>query len=128
MRIPACLLLGLFLVTGVADDTVLKSIFVYEEGDGLVASNALTGQFFELEFAAKERLEQKFVAKGVAVAVTSQRFTGIGSFSGGWQDVRRIAGEKFISAEVEDTSALLVTSDRFLTFSGSSGSWSQKKR
>ena len=60
--------------------------------------------------------------------VTNQRYAGIGSFSSGWRSVRRIAGEKLVSAEVQDYSALLVTTDRLLSFNGRVGSWSQTKR
>jgi hypothetical protein len=49
-------------------------------------------------------------------------------FSGGWQSIRRIAGEKVISAEAQDYSALVVTSDRVLAFNGKTGSWSDRKR
>jgi hypothetical protein len=111
-----------------ADENVPKSIFLYREEDKLVASNTVTGQFFELDFRAKERVEDRFVANAVAIVVTSQRFAGIGTFPGGWQSIRRIAGEKFISAEVQDYSALLVTSDRLLSFYGRNGSWSESKR
>lgn len=111
-----------------ADENVPKSIFLYKEDDKLVASNTVSGQFFELDFHAKERMEDRFVANAVAIVVTSQRFAGIGTFPGGWQSVRRIAGERFISAEVQDDSALLVTSDRLLSFYGRNGTWSESKR
>ena len=111
-----------------AGENIPKSIFVHEDRDGLVASNTVTGQFFELDFSAKEKLQHKYIANAVAIVVTNQRFSGIGIFSGGWNDIRRIAGEKFISAEVQDSSALLVTSDRLLSFYGRTGSWSQTKR
>lgn len=134
-RITSSLLLLLLAVLllpfsrgALADESVPKSIFLYEEDDKLVASNTATGQFFDLEFSAKERVEDRFVANAVAIVVTNRRFVGIGTFPGGWQSMRRIAGERFISAEVQDYSALLVTSDRLLSFYGRTGTWSERKR
>jgi len=118
----------LFSSGAFAEENVPKALFLYAEKDKLVASNTVTGQFFDLDFGAKERVEDKFVANAVAIVVTSRRFAGIGTFSGGWQSIRRIASEKFISAEVQDYSALLVTSDRLLSFYGRTGSWSERKR
>ena len=111
-----------------AEENVAKAIYLYQEDDKIVASNAGTGQFFDLRFNAKEEVLSQHVANGAAIVVTNQRYAGIGSFSGGWQSIRRIAGEKLVSAEVQDYSALLVTSDRLLSFNGRSGSWSQTKR
>jgi hypothetical protein len=133
-RIPCLpLFLQLFLLlsftrTPAAEENVTKAIFLHEEDDRVVASNTITGQFFDLDLGAKERVEAKYVANAVAIVVTGRRFAGIGTFSGGWQDVRRIAGEKFISAEAQDYSALLVTSERLLSFYGRTGSWAQAKR
>ena len=111
-----------------ADEEVEKAIFLFRDGTTLTASNAQSGQFFELELSAKERLIEQFVANGVAIVVTNQRFAGVGTLSGGWNSLRRIAGETFISAEVRDLSAMLVTSDRLLTYYGRSGTWAQTKR
>jgi hypothetical protein len=111
-----------------AEENVAKAIYLFQEDDKIVASNAQTGQFFDLRISAKEKILDKYVANGVAIVVTNQRYAGIGSFSGGWQSIRRIASEELVSAEVQDYSALLVTSDRLLSFSGRSGSWSQTKR
>ena len=114
--------------TAVADEEVEKAIFLFRDGDTLTAGNAVSGQFFELELSAKERLVEQFVANGVAIIVTNQRFAGAGTFSGGWNSLRRIAGEDFVSAEVQDLSAMLVTSDRLLTYNGRSGAWAQTRR
>ena len=111
-----------------ADEEVEKAIFLFMDGDTLTAGNAVSGQFFELELSAKERLVEQFVANGVAIIVTNQRFAGAGTFSGGWNSLRRIAGEDFVSAEVQDLSAMLVTSDRLLTYNGRSGAWAQTRR
>jgi hypothetical protein len=132
-KYPAVLLyclLALPAVAGnaVADEEVEKAIFLFRDGDTLTAGNAVSGQFFELELSAKEKLVDRFVANGVAIIVTNQRFAGVGTFSGGWNSLRRIAGEDFISAEVRDLSAMLVTSDRLLTYYGRSGAWSQTRR
>ena len=110
------------------DEEVEKAIFLFRDGNTLTASNAQSGQFFELELSAKEKLDEQFVANGVAVIVTNQRFAGVGTFSGGWNSLRRIAGEDFVSAEVRDLSAMLVTSDRLLTYYGRSGAWAQTRR
>ena len=87
-----------------------------------------TGQFFDFDFSAKEEVQQQVVANGVAIVVTNQRYAGIGVFTGGWQSIRRIAGESVISAQAQDYSALIVTSDRVLAFNGRTGSWSDRKR
>ena len=75
-----------------ADEEVEKAIFLFNDGDTLTAGNAQSGQFFELELSAKEKLIEQFVANGVAIVVTNQRFAGIGTYSGGWRSLRRIAG------------------------------------
>ena len=120
------LLLGVNSVT--ADEAVEKSMFLVVESDRIIASNVQTGQFFDFDFSAKEKIQQQIVANGVAIVVTNQRYAGIGVFSGGWQSIRRIAGESVISAEAQDYSALIVTSDRVLAFNGKTGSWSDRKR
>jgi sulfur relay (sulfurtransferase) complex TusBCD TusD component (DsrE family) len=132
-RCAAMLLAGLFawsagIVTVAADEEVEKAIFLFNDGDTLTAGNAQSGQFFTLELSAREKLVEQFVANGVAIVVTNQRFAGVGTLSGGWNSLRRIAGETFISAEVRDLSAMLVTSDRLLTYYGRSGTWAQTKR
>jgi sulfur relay (sulfurtransferase) complex TusBCD TusD component (DsrE family) len=125
----ACLLLWSAAVGRVAaDEEVEKVIFLFNDGDTLTAGNAQSGQFFELELNAKEKLIEQVVANGVAIVVTNQRFAGIGTYSGGWRSLRRIAGEDFLSAEVRDLSAMLVTSDRLLTYYGRSGAWAQTRR
>jgi hypothetical protein len=127
-RLAACGLLLLGTSTAAADEAVEKSIYLVVEDDLIIASNVQTGQFFDLDFSAKEELLQQVVANGVAIVVTNQRYAGIGVFSGGWQSIRRIAGESIISAEAHDYSALIVTSDRVLAFNGKTGSWSDRKR
>jgi hypothetical protein len=111
-----------------AGDTVEKSLYLVVEDDRIIASNVQTGQFFDLDFSAKEKVQQQIVANGVAIVVTNQRYAGIGVFSSGWQSIRRIAGETVVSAEAQDYSALVVTSDRVLTFNGRTGTWSDRKR
>jgi len=127
-RIVACGLLLLGMSTAVAEEVVEKSVFLVVEDDRIIASNVQTGQFFDFDFSAKEKVQQQIVANGVAIVVTNQRYAGIGVFSGGWQSIRRIAGEKVVSAEAQDYSALVVTSDRVLAFNGKTGSWSDRKR
>lgn len=105
-------------------DDVEKTIFLVSEPDRVIAANAETGQFFDFVFSAKEEIEQRFVASGVAVLVTNQRFAGVGVFPRGWSTTRRKAGEAFISAEAADYSAVVLTSDRVLTFNGKTGAWS----
>ena len=111
-----------------ADEVVAKTIFLVTESDRIVAANTATGQFFSLPIHAKEKIRERYVANGVAILVTNQRFAGVGSYPSGWSSIRRIAGEKVVSAEVVDRSALLVTSDRILTFNGDSGSWAETRR
>jgi hypothetical protein len=115
-------------LTVTADEVVAKTIFLVDESDRIVAANTATGQFFSLSISAKEKIQQRYVANGVAVLVTNQRFAGVGSYPSGWSSLRRIANEKVVSAEVVDRSALLVTSDRILTFNGDSGSWAETRR
>ncbi|MGB5178389.1 MAG: hypothetical protein WBP44_06635 [Gammaproteobacteria bacterium] len=111
-----------------AGDVVAKTIFLVDEDDRIVAANTATGQFFSLSIHAKEKILQRYVANGVAILVTNQRFAGVGSYPSGWSSLRRIAGEQVLTAEVVDRSALLVTSDRILTFNGDSGSWAETRR
>jgi hypothetical protein len=127
-RLVVCSLLLLGVGATAADEVVEKSMFLVVEDDRIIASNVQTGQFFDFDFSAKEKMQQQIVANGVAIVVTNQRYAGIGVFSGGWQSIRRIAGESVISAEAQDYSALVVTSDRVLAFNGKTGSWSDRKR
>ena len=127
-RFAACGLLLLGMSAAMAEETVEKSVFLVVEDDRIIASNVQTGQFFDLDFSAKEKVQRQIAANGVAIVVTNQRYAGIGVFSSGWQSIRRIAGEKVISAEAQDYSALIVTSDRVLAFNGKTGSWSDRKR
>jgi len=127
----SCVLVLILLVSthvASADQVVAKSIFLVDEEDHIVAANTVTGQFFKLTIHAKEKISQRYVASGVAILVTNQRFAGVGSYPSGWSSLRRMADEKVVSAEVVDKSALLVTSDRILTFNGDSGSWSEMRR
>ncbi len=118
-----------FICCGVqAEEDVVKTIFLVTESDRVIAANADTGQFFELELHAKETVEHSHVANAVAVLVTNQRFAAIGAYPGGWRSIRRQADESFVSAEAEGYSALVLTSDRILSFSGRNGSWSFRDR
>jgi hypothetical protein len=133
VRRRACLLNGILLLaimcSGVtAEEDVLKTIFLVTEPDRVIAANADTGQFFELELHAKETVEHSQVANAAAVLVTNQRFAAIGAFPGGWRSIRRQADETFVSAEVAGYSVLVVTSDRILSFSGRNGGWSFRGR
>lgn len=128
---PLALLLGVLamLAAGaVGGHEAEKALFLVMEEDRVVASNAQTGQFFDLDLKAKEEVLESIVASGVAVVVTNQRFAGIGGFSGGWRSLRRMAGEEFRSAEAQDYAALVVTSNRIISFSGRNGSWSHTAR
>ena len=132
MTISALLRPGLFLLlfssAVVADEDLGKSLFLVDESSSVVAVNAETGQFFELELSAKERVRDRLIANRVAILVTNQRFAGVGAYPSGWSSLRRKAGEKIVSAEAVDYSALIVTSDRILTFNGKTGAWSQRRR
>jgi hypothetical protein len=127
-RLTHILMLAIMSAAVQADDDVPKTIFLVAEHDRVVAANADTGQFFELELHAKETIEDSHVANGVAVLVTNQRFAAIGAFPGGWRSIRRQADESFVSAEAAGYSALVLTSDRILSFSGRNGSWSSRNR
>ena len=133
LRRRTCLLTGILLFTCIclgvqAEEDVDKTIFLVNEDDRVIAANADTGQFFELELHAKEEVEHSHVANAVAVLVTNQRFAAIGAFPGGWRSIRRQADESFVSAEAAGYSALVLTSDRILSFSGRNGSWSSRNR
>jgi hypothetical protein len=133
LRQPTALLAGVLMLTLIcfdvqAEEDVVKTIFLVNEEDRVIAANADTGQFFELELHAKETVEHSHVANGVAVLVTNQRFAAIGAFPGGWRSIRRQADESFVSAEAAGYSALVLTSDRILSFSGRNGSWSSRNR
>lgn len=107
-----------------ADEDVPKTIFLVTESDRVVAANAETGQFFDLQLHAKEEVQHSHVASAVAVLITNQRFAAIGAFPGGWRSIRRQADEGLVSVEAAGYSALVVTTDRILSFSGRNGSWS----
>ncbi len=125
--LQTAMLLLAILCSGVhADEDVPKTIFLVAEPGRVIAANADTGQFFELEMHAKEMVEHSEVAGAVAVLITNQRFAAIGAFPGGWRSIRRQAGEDLVSAEAAGYSALVVTSDRILSFSGRNGSWSYR--
>ena len=127
-KLAVCGLLLLGMSAVVAEEVVEKSLYLVVEDDRIIASNVQTGQFFDLDFSAKEKVQRQIAANGVAIVVTNQRFAGIGVFSGGWKSIRRIAGETVTSAEAQDYSALVVTSDRVLAFNGRTGTWSDRKR
>jgi hypothetical protein len=127
-RLTSVLMLAIMSAAVQADDDVPKTIFLVSEDDRVVAANADTGQFFELELHAKEKVEHSHVANGVAILITNQRFAAIGAFPGGWRSIRRQADEAFVSAEAAGYSALVVTSDRMLSFSGRNGSWSYRNK
>jgi len=127
-RIPVAAVLLFAMTAQSAEETVEKSVYLVVENGRIIASNVQTGQFFDLDFSAKEELQQQIVANGVAVVVTNQRFAGVGVFPSGWQSIRRIAGETVTSAEAQDYSALIVTSDRVIVFNGRTGTWSDRKR
>lgn len=133
VRQRACHLTGVLLLAFIslgvqAEEDVIKTIFLVTERDRVIAANADTGQFFELELHAKETVEHSHVANAVVVLVTNQRFAAIGAFPGGWRSIRRQADETFVSAEAAGYSALVLTSDRILSFSGRNGSWSSRNR
>jgi hypothetical protein len=119
----------LLAVSGaVVGDDVEKSIFLVKEDKRVTAVNAKTGQFFDLDISAKEVIQKHIVAKGVAVVVTNQRFAGVGVWPSGWSSTRRMAGERLVSVEAEDSSAVIITSDRVLSFNGNTGTWADKRR
>jgi hypothetical protein len=128
VRCGAGAVLLLLTAAVTASEEVGKTIFLVSEDKRVTAVNAETGQFFDLDISAKEVVEQQVVAKGVAVVVTNQRFAGVGVWPTGWSSNRRVAGEKVISLEAEDTSAVVITSDRVLSFNGRTGSWAEKRR
>ena len=126
-----CGLAGVLLLASAATaggEEVGKSIFLVTEDRRVTAVNAETGQFFDLDMSAKEVVEQRVVAKGVAIVITNQRFAGVGVWPTGWSSNRRMAGEKVVSTEAEDTSAVIVTTSRVLSFNGRTGSWAEKRR
>jgi RecB family exonuclease len=109
-------------------DEVEKSLFLVVEPDDVIASNTMTGRFDRLDLAAKERILEYKVGNAAAVVVTNQRFAGYGVLAGGWQTLRREAGEAHESIEVQDYSATVVTDDRVLNFNGRTGAWNQVRR
>jgi hypothetical protein len=109
-------------------DDVEKTIFLVQEDNRITAVNAETGQFFDLDISAKEKIQKHVVSKGVAVVVTNQRFAGVGVLPSGWSSTRRVAGEKLVSVEAGDSSAVIVTSGRVLSFNGKTGAWAEKRR
>jgi RecB family exonuclease len=109
-------------------DEVEKILFLVVEANDVIASNTLTGRFDRLDLAARERVLDYRTGNAVAVVVTNQRFAGYGALAGGWQTLRREAGEEHESVRAEDYSATVVTDDRLLNFNGRTGAWSQVRR
>ena len=105
-----------------------RSVYLVRDGDRLTAVNAETGQFFDLELGAGERIQRHLGGEGVIVVVTNQRFAAIVTFPVGWVSVRVHAGERVLHTEASVDTALVVTSDRTLSFSGRNGSWSGRRR
>lgn len=128
LRVLPLIALSMLAAGTAGGHEVEKALFLIMEDDQVIASNAQTGQFFELALKAKEEVLERIVASGVAVVVTNQRFAAIGAFSGGWRSLRRMAGEEFRSAEAQDYAALVITSNRIISFSGRNGSWSDMAR
>jgi hypothetical protein len=109
-------------------DEVEKILFLVVERDEVIASNTRAGRFDRLDLAAKERILYYEVGNAVAVVVTNQRFAGYGVLAGGWQTLRREAGEAYESIQAEDYSATVLTNDRVLNFNGRTGTWNQTRR
>jgi len=125
----AGLLFGLLLAQAPCPaENAGKSVYLVDGDERVTAVNAETGQFFDLEFSAKEKVEREQVGNAVAVVITNQRFAAVGPWPGGWAKMRRRAGERLVSVEAEDYTAVVVTSDRILSFSGATGTWSEQRR
>jgi RecB family exonuclease len=129
LRILAAFLTTMLFVqpTSRADE-VERSLFLVVEADGVIASNTQTGRFDRLDLAAKERILDYKTGNAVAVVVTNQRFAGYAVLAGGWQTLRREAGEEHESIQAEDYAATVVTDDRLLNFNGRTGAWRQIRR
>ena len=109
-------------------DDVEKVLFLVVEPGEVIASNTQSGRFDRLDLDAKERILDYKVANAVAVVVTNQRFAAYGVLAGGWQSVRREAGEDLERIEAEDYGATVLTDDRILNFNGRTGTWNQTRR
>ena len=121
-----CFILG--ASTAPRADDVEKVLFLIVEPGEVIASNTQSGRFDRLELKAKERVVDYKVANAVAVVVTNQRFAAYGVLAGGWQSLRREAGEETERIEAEDYGATVLTDDRILNFNGRTGSWNQTRR
>lgn len=126
--LSAIIVVMLFAQPASRADVVEKILFLVVEPDDVVASNTQTGRFDRLDLAAKERILTYKEGNAVAVVVTNQRFAGYSVLAGGWQSLRRQAGEAYQSIQAEDYSAAVVTDDRLLNFNGRTGSLSQVRR
>jgi hypothetical protein len=109
-------------------DEVEKVVFLIIEEDEVIASNTMTGRFDRLDLHAMEELIDYKAANAVAVVVTNQRYAAYGVLPGGWQSIRKRAGEKTRSIDAIDYSATVVTSDRILNFYGRTGAWQETFR
>jgi RecB family exonuclease len=118
----------LFAPTAPRADEVERVLFLLVEPGQVVASNTQTGRFDRLDLDAKERVIDYKAANAVAVVVTNQRFAAYGALAGGWQTLRRKAGEQTEQIEAEDYGATVVTDDRILNFNGRTGAWNQTRR
>jgi hypothetical protein len=119
---------ALFAPTAPRADEVEKVLFLLVEPGQVIASNTQTGRFDRLDLDAKERVIDYKAANAVAVVVTNQRFAAYGALAGGWQTLRRKAGEQTEQIEAEDYGANEVTDDRILKFNGRTGAWNQTRR
>lgn len=130
MHKAAAVILWFILAASTASraDDVEKVLFLIVEPGEVIASNTQSGRFDRLELKAKERVVDYKVANAVAVVVTNQRFAAYGVLAGGWQSLRREAGEETERIEAEDYGATVLTDDRILNFNGRTGSWNQTRR
>jgi len=130
LRNAAAFILWFILAASTAPraDDVEKVLFLIVEPGEVIASNTQSGRFDRLELKAKERVVDYKVANAVAVVVTNQRFAAYGVLAGGWQSLRREAGEETERIEAEDYGATVLTDDRILNFNGRTGSWNQTRR
>jgi hypothetical protein len=110
------------------DEPPPRLLYVFREGDTVVASNVLFGRSDELELTARETVVRQEEDSAVVVLETNQRLIAYSVYTAGWVAVELRAGEKVERLEAEDFSAFALTDRRILNFNGRNGNWSQTSR
>ena len=122
------LLLASFTVSGFAENSIPKLVYLIADEDKLIASNIKFNRFDDMKLQAKENVIEHAVGNAVIVVVTNKRIIGYSVYTATWRSRDIAADEKIGNVVAEDYSALVQTSKRFLSFNGKNGVWAETQR